>query len=197
MSKKDGQLRLSFSIDVPKGAQRLRELIVYISKKCEHDPWFGATKLNKILYHSDFRAFSRFGIPLTGMPYFRLPNGPAPRLLLRFRRDLEQEGAIEVNRISLPDGKEQHRTIAKREPVLEHFTADELQLVDQVIDDFWNQNGSEVSEASHDIRWKVLNNKDDLPYEFAFLRDEPISNEDVSLTRKLATEHGWLERYGR
>lgn len=197
MATRKAKSSLNFSIAVPRGAQRFRELIVYISKKCEHDPWFGAIKLNKILYYADFRAFERFGVPLTGMPYFRLPKGPAPKPLLIFRRDLVNEGAIRVDEIRLPDGKVQHRTIALREPVLDHFVSDEIALVDRVIDDLWGQNGREVSDASHDIRWKVLNNQDDMPYEFAYLSNEAVTPAEIERTRELAGTHGWLERYGR
>lgn len=70
---------LTFKVPLERALQRLRELVVYISEKSEHDQHCGATKLNKILYHSDFRAFERFGVPLTGASYFRLPKGPAPR----------------------------------------------------------------------------------------------------------------------
>ena len=65
--------------DVDRSAQKFRELIIYISKRSKSDPWFGAIKLNKILYHSDFRAFERFGVPLTGVRYWRLQQGPARR----------------------------------------------------------------------------------------------------------------------
>ena len=78
--------KLSFTIPVARGAQRFRELIVYISQRSAEDPHFGAVKLNKILYHSDFRAYERFGVPLTGVCYFRLKAGPAPKALLPVRR---------------------------------------------------------------------------------------------------------------
>lgn len=183
--------KLSFTVAVERSAQRFRELIVYISKKSEADSYFGAVKLNKILYHSDFRAFERFGIPLTGMGYFRLPKGPAPKALLPIRRELEAEGAIRLERVTLPNGYVQHRTIALRDPVLEHFTADEIQIVDSVIAELWNQNASEVSDASHDVRWRVLNNQDPMPYEFAFLSNEGVTRDDIERTRQLASEHGW------
>lgn len=39
--------------------RRLAELILYIAEKCERDPNFGATKLNKILTFADFSAYLR------------------------------------------------------------------------------------------------------------------------------------------
>jgi hypothetical protein len=183
--------KLSFTVSVERSAQRFRELIVYISKRSVDDPHFGATKLNKILYYSDFKAFERFGVPLSGVSYFRLKAGPAPKALLPIRRELENERAIRVERITLSNGFEQHRTIALREPILEHFTTDELQIVDEVIHELWQQNATEVSDASHDVRWRVLCDRDTMPYEFAFLSNEKITAEEVERTRELAKQFGW------
>lgn len=177
--------------DVPRGTQRFRELILYICKKCQNDHWFGAVKLNKILYHSDFRAFERFGIPLTGVRYFRLPKGPAPKMLVPVRNELAREGALRVEQRQVGPDHHQERPIALREPVTDLFTADELALVDEVIKDLWNQTAAEVSDASHDIRWSALNHKDPMPYELVHLSDEPLSDAEQSRTRELALELGW------
>lgn len=182
--------KLHYSIPVERAVQRFRELIVYISRKSEHDPHFGATKLNKILYHSDFRAFERFGVPLTGMPYFKLPAGPAPKNLIPVRRDLINEGAIEIHHVQIGPYT-QERTVARRDAVLAHFAADEVQLVDEVIAELWSQTASEVSDASHDIRWRVLNLKDLLPYEFAFLSNEGVTQREIERTAQLAERFGW------
>ncbi|PDQ17331.1 hypothetical protein CN311_30580 [Mesorhizobium sanjuanii] len=149
------------------------------------------------MYHSDFRAFERFGAPLTGTPYFKLKKGPAPKALMIFRRQLEEEGAIKIAKVDIGGGREQIRTVALRDAITDHFSVDELQLVDEVIEELWNQNAAEVSNASHDIRWKVLELKDDIPYEFAYLSNEDVTSQDIARTHELAAEHGWLERYGR
>lgn len=183
--------KLSFTIPVARAAQRFRELIVYISQRSAEDPHFGAVKLNKILYHSDFRAYERFGVPLTGVGYFRLKAGPAPKALVPVRRELEIEGAIRIDRIDLGNGFQQHRTVALRDPVLEHFTTDELLIVDEVIAELRDQNAAEVSDASHDVRWRTLRDRDAMPYEFAFLSNAPVTPADIERTRELATRFGW------
>jgi hypothetical protein len=180
---------LHFSIPVARGKQRFRELIVYVSKKSENDTHFGATKLNKILYHSDFRAFERLGQPITGMVYFRLPKGPAPQALLPIRQELVSEGAIRVDQVSAGPYR-QDRTVALRDPLLTLFNEDELRIVDEVIAELWSQNAGEVSDASHDVRWRVLNDKERLPYEFAFL-DDSLTEDDIAKTRELAERLKW------
>lgn len=180
--------------DVERSAQRFRELIVYIAKACENDCWFGAIKLNKILYYSDFRAFERFGVPLTGVRYWRLPQGPAPKKLKHVERELIEEGAIRVEDIDLiypGRAYKQKRTIALRNPETRLFTSDEIALVDEVIRDLWHQNATEASNASHDVRWRVLQHKDPLPYEFAYLADYPVSESEERHIQELATRFGW------
>jgi antitoxin SocA-like protein len=61
--------------------EKFRELILLIAEWCQSDPRFGATKLNKLLYHADFSSFLTNGVPITGQEYFALPQGPAPRRL--------------------------------------------------------------------------------------------------------------------
>ena len=187
---KSGENRLHFNLPVERQAQRFRELIVYVSKKCENDRFFGAVKLNKILFHSDFRAVERFGWPLTGVTYFRLPQGPAPKPLLIYRSHLVEEGAIRIDRVPIGNLM-QDRTIALRSPVMTHFSEDEVILVDQVVSELWSQTATEVSDASHDVRWRVLQNRDSLPYEFAFLDARPLTQADQDKTLELAREFGW------
>lgn len=181
--------RFNFAINVPRGQQRFRELIIYVSKESERDPYFGAIKLNKILYYSDFFAFERFGVPLTGLPYFRLPFGPAPQLMVPIRADLIKEGAIEIKQVDV-GGHLQDRTIALRDPYLSLFSKDELSLVDGIIKTFWGQSATEVSLISHDVRWRTLNDRDALPYDMAYLDDE-ITDDDRVRTEQLARELGW------
>jgi hypothetical protein len=180
---------LHFTIPVAHGKQRFRELIVYASKKSQQDPYFGTVKLGKILYYSDFRAYERLGQPITGMVYFRLAHGPAPKALMPVRRELEEEGAIRIARLNIGQYVED-RTIALREPYLSLFTGDELRIVDTVIDELWSQNAMQVADASHDMRWRTLRDGDLLPYEFAFL-DDRITEDDISRGDELARKLGW------
>ncbi len=46
---------------------KLVELILYIADKCENDPHFGKTKLNKILFFSDMLYYGFFGNAITGV----------------------------------------------------------------------------------------------------------------------------------
>src|SRR5882724_9411228 len=117
--------------------KRFAELMLYISTKCKDDLKFGATKLNKILFYSDFLAYAQLGNAITGFEYQKLPHGPAPRRVLTIRRNLEQEGALEVKTIPLREGRSQTRITPKRKPRINLFEPEELILVDEVIKQLW------------------------------------------------------------
>lgn len=182
---------LHTSFDIPRGALKFRELILHVSLKSVRDIYFGAVKLNKILYYSDFRSFERIGFPITGVKYFKLQQGPAPRALIPTRRELIEEGALLLEKRDLGNGFIQDRTIALRSPALSLFTSDELSVVDEVIDDLRGQTAEQISDASHDVRWRAVSLKDDIPYEFVYLSDAELSESDKGRTSKLVREFGW------
>ena len=68
---------------------KLQELILYIARRSEDDRHFGANKLNKLLFYSDFLAYAKTGRSFTGAPYERLEHGPAPRGLAAALEELK------------------------------------------------------------------------------------------------------------
>lgn len=182
--------KLTYNVSLPGGTARLKELILYIADKCRDDPTFGAVKLNKVLYHSDFRSFERFGIPITGADYQRLERGPAPLALKIVEREMESQGEINVR--TVPYGPySQKRVTALRDADLSFFSAQDIAIVDAVIGELWGQTALRVSEGSHGRPWKTRNNGDRIPYEAAYLSNEPVTEEDVDRTSQLVRAHGW------
>src|ERR1700733_8713255 len=162
--------KLHFEFPLPEGEQRFRELLVYISAKCERDPKFGATKLNKILYFSDFLAFAQFGEPITGFEYQRERNGPVPKRLVPIRDQMVRAGDLAVQPVPLLGGKVQKRTVNLRQPRLEVFTPEQIALVDSIIEKFWGFNADEVSDLSHQmVGWKIAEPGESVPYESVFI----------------------------
>src|SRR5437868_5448387 len=125
--------------------RRFAELMLYISAKSASDPKFGATKLNKILFYSDFLAYAQLGDSITGFEYQKIEYGPAPRGVVAVRRNLEQQGAIAVSNVPLRGARTQTRVIAKRKPRLDLFRPKEIPLVDEVIKQLWGLDAEAVS----------------------------------------------------
>ena len=164
-----------FKLDVKK----IKELIVYIVKRSTPDPTFGAIKLNKVLYYSDFAAYRQLGQPITGATYRKFFEGPAPVELPDVRRELIDSGdatseerpyfAGSVVRLVVRTGRESNREL---------FRPGELEIVDQVVDFFEGKTEREVADFSHkEPGWAVARDREDIPYETAWISSGPVSRE--------------------
>lgn len=179
----------TFSTGDPQGEARLKELILYISAKCAHDPAFGATKLNKILWRSDFMAFAQERVPITGVEYQRLAQGPAPRRLLPVQNELTCDGRAVVSTTTGLGGYQRKVTIPLSDPDLSLFSAEQIAIVDEVIEEYRNLNASEVSALSHGKAWEIIPNRGSIPYEAVFMADR-VTWLDQIQARVLCEEHG-------
>ena len=161
--------------------ERFADLILYIASKCQNNEAFGATKLNKILFTADFLAYGAWGRPVSGATYRRLKNGPVPYELLIVRNQLEREGKIVIQDRNY-FGRTQKRIVPLAAPDLSKFTAEEIQLVDQVIAAEWQMNGTQLSEWTHTLRpWLSARDGETIPYSTVFtLEDIPVSSEGLS-----------------
>jgi Antitoxin SocA-like, Panacea domain len=171
----------------------LRELILYISRKCASDPKFGAIKLNKLLYFSDFWAFGRCGKAITEVDYQHIANGPAPRRLRPVRDEMVDKGDLALQHVLLKSGNTQTRTIALRKPDLSEFTAEQIALIDEVIDIFWNNDAESMSHESHaDVGWKMTKMNETIPYGSIFLSDKPLTEAEIYRGQQLARQFEWM-----
>jgi hypothetical protein len=149
--------------------EKFRELLLFIARRSEGDPRFGAIKLNKLLFYSDFMAYLRLGHPITGQPYFALENGPAPRYLVRVREQMVKSKEIAISRKTTLSGI-QERVVALREPDPNKFEPAEIDLVTEILDICKGQSGTELSELSHRFAgWRLAGEKENIPYEVALV----------------------------
>lgn len=171
--------------------RKFRELIIYVSERFADDPGFGDTKLNKILHFSDLFAYNKLGHAITGARYQKLEFGPGAVPLLPVRRELEEEGAVHVEKHGLL--KKRTVTIAERPAEREVFEAAELEIVDELIELFRKATAEEVSRFSHDFSgWRLADIKEDIPYETGLVPAKVDASDEVkSRGRQLAESHGW------
>ena len=181
---------LHFEFPEKDGEARLRELVLYISMKCESFEFYGKTKLNKILYLSDFKSYENFGQPITGVAYQRLPAGPAPKKMLPILESMKKSREITIRPKSMYDYT-QERIIALRSPDLSVLSARDIALVDEAIEKVKNDTAAEVSKRTHGIAWEVADNQELIPYEAALLADEGITADDIIRSRQLKRELAW------
>ncbi len=176
--------KLNYGSDDAESRARLRELMLFVAERCQDDPNFGVTKLNKILFYCDFFAFAKFGKPITGVPYNKLAYGPVPTGAENARRKMEQDGDV----LLPPEGYSPFRLkrmIPRREPDLTLFSGPEIALVDGIIDAFSDATGSQLRDMSHGKAWQAVGLHQVIPYEAVFLSDEPYTEEDVARAHEL------------
>lgn len=170
-------------------AQKLKELMLYVAKRSEDDPRFGAIKLNKILFYADFAAYRELGKSITEANYYNLEEGPVPKALFHLRDELLDRGEARlVKEVSF--GHEQVRLIANREPSMDLFDPAEIAIVDRVIKMLWPLNNTEASRKSHrEFGWKLTNRDELIPYTTAWIGSGTPSEEIVQWGREVARRH--------
>ncbi len=171
--------------------QKFKELILYLADKSADDPSFGDTKLNKLLFFSDFLAYAVHGRSITGAVYQKLEFGPAPRRLLPARHEMMEARDAAVVR----KGRAYKRTVTvnRRPADTRLFSTAELDLVDEVIDLLRNHDASEVSDMAHSLSagWQLGEMFEDIPYDSIFLSvTDHLTPHEVHRGQQLAAELG-------
>lgn len=173
---------------------KFKELIVHIASRCETDKYWNATKLNKVLFYSDFISYRNTGKAITGAAYFALPQGPAPKALVPVRDEMIDHRDIAIERRML-----QHRIIALRNADLTLFSATEIAIVDKVIEALRHRNAEMVSEMSHAfLGWQAARAEGEksgenvtIPYGTVFVSNPPIDEFEAAYGIELFKKYDW------
>jgi hypothetical protein len=76
-------------------------------------------------------------------------------------------------------GYKEQRLVPRRAARVELFTADELEIIDQVVDELAGTSGAEVTALSHEeMGWRMVEDGETIPFEAAFLR-RPLVTERI------------------
>jgi hypothetical protein len=76
--------------------EKFKSVVHYVIARAGDRDGFGATKLYKVLWFSDARAYMLRGKPITGEVYIREKHGPVPSHAPGVIEELKLEGAIKV-----------------------------------------------------------------------------------------------------
>ena len=160
------------------GAEKLSELILYIAEQSEGDEAFGATKLNKLLFYSDFTAYLLIGQSITGQEYQKLTNGPAPRQMVPVMEEMRVKAELAIANRNYY-GHLQKKVLALRDPDLTAFTGPEIAIVNDALLHFRHMSASAISEASHKfIGWQAVGEGETIPYAAALIDDRDLTNQE-------------------
>lgn len=106
------------------------------------------TKLNKLLFYTDFVHVKHFGVPVTGLPYVRLPHGPVPDDYELVFSALAAEGLLDITEALFGEYVSYvHR--ARRGPDIGVFSTTEMQALVRVQAEFEHTSAKDISDRSH------------------------------------------------
>jgi hypothetical protein len=76
-------------------------------------------------------------------------------------------------------------------PDLTLFSGDQIAMVNDVIEAFWEQTGKAVSDLSHHLpSWQLAAPGETIPYPTIFLSDRLLTEAEIEHGRRLAAELG-------
>lgn len=165
--------------------RKLKNLILYLSRRSENDPNFGSTKLNKLIFFCDLAAYRQLGRTITDRKYQKLERGPALRAFVPVVTEMLSQGLC-ARAVRNAGGFEQHRILALVEPSLEDFTAAEVKIIEDVLDENWPLSAIAISAKSHEfIGWKIVGEGEEIPMETALVSEEPPPMEALEFAKNV------------
>ena len=155
--------------------ERFRRLALYFAHRSVDDFYWGMTKLAKLLFYSDFRAYGELGASITGATYSKYPHGPYPVMIKEEIEHIVDRGEGYVEPADCY-GYEQIRLKTCGTSVdTMIFTAPEIDIASKMLEMLSMKRAYEVREEVHEEpAWRIVReNGDPIPYElcFASLRD--------------------------
>ena len=173
--------------------EKFKRLVHYVIWRANEAPGFGATKLNKVLWYSDAKAFMLHGAPITGAVYIREKYGPVPKAIMPVRQELERENRIRVLKGPYHNGEQlQFKSLIP--PNTADFTGDELSTVNWWISHIDKEHtAASISDQSHDLVWELAEMGEEIPYHAIFAtRTRPPNDEEWRWARERAQALGLL-----
>ena len=121
------------------------------------------TKMNKLLFYTDFLSYRTRGKGMTGIRYKALQHGPVP---VRWDRIYSFFDEIQQEIVQFSNDREGTMLVSGLSPDMADFSDEELEILEAVYGRFQKETPTQISETSHqEEAWKEYLNKD-LPINF-------------------------------
>ncbi len=183
-TKKKVETEPQIRINVPlKNLEKFKEVFLYILNNVGSKPNIGATTIYKLLYFIDFNFYEKYEEQLIGATYRKNRYGPTP---LEFKEIVSK--MIKEKEITRIKSKyfqyPQTKYLPLKRPDLSKLKANEIKVIDDVLNLLSDLNASQISEYSHnDIPWLTTEDQEIIEYESVFYRTSQYSvrdyNEDI------------------
>lgn len=149
--------------------EKFSEMVVFFAEKVK--PF--KTKINKLLFYSDFSSFRKSGFSISGMRYLAIERGPVPHNFQGFFEFLQNEHIIDIENVTFPDGYSGDRIVARRDRPFNKmlFSSQELAVLNEIVDKLHNTTTKDIIAMSHREEGWIQNKdtKGQISYEYAFI----------------------------
>ena len=130
-------------------APSLQKIAHTISYFCLHVTDLWKTKLNKLLFYSDFLHYKRTGFSVSGMAYRAIQLGPVPSEYDKLYVKLIDDKLFDVEFVSFENGYVGEALKNKIDFNEELFTQGELNVLKEVTEKFASKTSTEIVDLSH------------------------------------------------
>ena len=163
-------------INVPqKNLDKFKEVLLYILNKVGSKPNIGESVLYKLLYFIDFNYYEMYEEQLIGATYIKNNYGPTPKeFIVVIEEMLGYKDIVKVadKYFQYP----QRKYLPLRPPDLSGLKANELKMIDEVLEKYSDMNAKQMSECSHkDVPWLTTDDGEIIDYESVFYRTPEYS----------------------
>ncbi|MGB6541114.1 MAG: Panacea domain-containing protein [Xanthobacteraceae bacterium] len=147
---------------------KFKSLLHYVIWKTSDRAGFGTTKLYKVLWFSDARAFMLYKEPITGETYIREKYGPMPRHAAGVLNEMRLGGLIRIWNDRYFN-KPIRRFASLEKPDRLNLTDPQRQIVEYWITHIADDHtAASISEETHDQTWEIATLGEELPYAAIF-----------------------------
>lgn len=143
---------------------KLKNIILFFIEKCGNT--FN-TKMNKLLFYTDFLSYKTYGYGMSGLAYKAIQFGPVP---VRWDRVYSLIDDVYPEIIEFTSGNCGTKLCSTLSPDYNCFSTEELAILEMVLDKFKDFSASEISNLSHkENAWIKFNNSNQfIDYKEAF-----------------------------
>lgn len=147
---------------------KFTEMVVYFTEKLQ--PW--KTKLNKLLFYSDFEMCRQTGYSISGVQYRAIPMGPVPNNFQSIFEYLANRDEVDIYYINFTNGGtgEQFKPNKNRQFNAELFSQEETAVLEMITNRFRLTSTDEIIEISHKEKAWIENQSDKklINYHYSF-----------------------------
>jgi hypothetical protein len=159
--------------------EKFKKLVHYICFISPTPLSLGKTKLNKILWFAEREVYLKYGEPLTGMKFIKMPYGPVPQQMDEALNELQIEKHLLIKDTKW-NGRPKVEFIVLDEPSPEVFKPKHLMSVNNaVLAICKNHTAETISKVSHDSIWEMAVLGEEIPLYAAFGKPGELQIEDV------------------